>query len=251
MKNPLRFVLPALLALLCAAGVSAQESSKEPVKMGGPEANIKRLMETRMRPGTTIDGVTKTPFFGLYEVRVGSEVVYTDEKVTYLFHGSVLDGKTMENLTQERIDKLSTIKFDDLPVGSAIKMVSGSGKRRIAYFADPNCGYCKKFEREALAQLKDTTVYIFVYPILSPDSVTKSKSILCSPDKLKAWTDWMMKGQMPSAPGTCDTPIEAVQAMGQKMRINATPTIFLANGRRIPGAISLAQLESAIGEATK
>jgi thiol:disulfide interchange protein DsbC len=251
MKNPFRSAFVALLALLFATLVQAQESSKEPVKLGGPEANIKRLMETRMRPGTTIDGVAKTPFFGLYEVRVGSEVVYTDEKVTYLFHGSVLDGKTMENLTQERIDKLSTIKFDDLPVASAIKMVNGSGKRKIAYFADPNCGYCKKFEREALVQLKDTTVYIFVYPILSPDSVTKSKSILCSADKLKAWNDWMVKGQMPSAQGTCDTPIDTVQALGQKMRINATPTIFLANGRRIPGAISLAQLESAIGEATK
>jgi thiol:disulfide interchange protein DsbC len=255
MRNPFRFALrcisPALLALLLATSAAAQESSKEPIKLGGPEANIKRLMETRMRPGTTIDGVSKTPFFGLYEVRVGSEVVYTDEKVTYLFHGSVLDGKTMENLTQERIDKLSTIKFDDLPVASAIKMVNGSGKRKIAYFADPNCGYCKKFEREALAQLKDTTVYIFVYPILSPDSVTKSKAILCSPDKFKAWNDWMTKGQMTTAQGNCDTPIDTVQAMGQKMRINATPTIFLANGRRIPGAISLAQLESAIGEATK
>ena len=251
LMKPFSTIVTAVFVAMLAASAWAQESSKEPLKIGGPEANIKRLMETRLKPGTVIDGVTRTPFFGLFEVRVGGEVIYTDEKVTYVFHGSVLDGKTMENLTQERIDKLSAIKFDDLPVASSIKLVTGSGKRKIAYFADPNCGYCKKFERETLAQLKDTTVYIYVYPILSPDSVTKSKSIMCSPDKLKAWTDWMVKGQPPSAAGTCETPIESVQALGQRMRVNATPTIFLANGRRIPGAISLAQLESAITEAAK
>ena len=251
MKLFLYALLTACLGLVAAGPVSAEEASVAPLRIGGPEANIKRMMETRLKPGTVIDSVTKTPFFGLYEVRVGGEIVYTDEKVNYIFHGTVLDGKTMENLTQERIDKLSQIKFDDLPVASSIKMVNGSGKRRIAYFADPNCGYCKKFERESLAQLKDTTIYIYLYPILSPDSVVKSKAIWCSSDKLKAWNDWMVKGQAPSAPGSCETPIESVQAIGQRMRVNATPTIFLANGRRIPGAISLAQLESAIVEASK
>ena len=242
----------AFAAFSFAAGAGlAQEASKEPIRLGGPEANIKRIMESRLKPGTVIDGVTRTPFFGLFEVRIGSEMVYTDEKVTYIFHGSVLDGKTMDNLTEERINKLSTIKFDELPVASSIKMVNGSGKRKLAYFADPNCGYCKKFERESLAQLKDTTIYIYLYPILSADSVTKSKSIWCSADRFKAWNDWMLKGQPPSAQGSCENPIDSVSAMGQRMRINATPTIFLANGRRIPGAISLAQLESAISEASK
>jgi len=239
------------LAFMISAPALAQEAAREPPKLGGPEANIKRVLESRMRPGTVIDGVTRTPFFGLFEVRVGGEVIYTDERVTYLFHGNVLDGKTMENLTQERIDKLSAIKFDDLPVASSIRQVNGNGKRKLAYFADPNCGYCKKFERETLARIPDATIYIYLYPILSPDSVVKSKAVWCSADKLKSWNDWMMKGQVPSSPGTCDNPIESLQALGQKMRVNATPTIFLSNGRRIPGAISLAQLEAAVNEAAK
>ena len=246
----LRLTVLLFSALLITAS-QAQDPAREAVRIGGPEANIKRMMESRLRPGTTIDSITRTAYFGLYEVRIGSEIVYTDEKVTYVFLGSVLDGKTMDNLTQERIEKLSTIKFDDLPLSSAIKQVNGSGKRRLAYFADPNCGYCKKFERESLGQLKDSTVYIFLYPILSPDSVVKSKSIWCSPDRLKAWNDWMLKGQAPSAQGSCETPIEIVEALGKRMKVNATPTLFLASGRRIPGAISLAQLESAVAEASK
>jgi thiol:disulfide interchange protein DsbC len=253
-------VVVAALALAFGPGASgvalAQDAPKAEtapatIKLGGPEAGIKRIMESRLKPGTVIDGVTKSPFFGLYEVRIGSEIVYTDEKVNYIFHGSVLDGRTMDNLTQERVDKLSAIKFDDLPVAASIKMVNGSGKRKLAYFADPNCGYCKKFERESLAQLKDATIYIYLYPILSPDSVVKSRSIWCSADKLKAWNDWMVKGQPPTAQGSCDTPIDSLQLLGQRMRVNATPTLFLANGRRIPGAISLAQLESAVAEAGK
>ncbi|MBL8382868.1 MAG: DsbC family protein [Burkholderiales bacterium] len=252
----LRHLLAAAV-LACAvpfaghAQDAARDAAKDAPRIGGPEANIKRILESRMRPGTVVDAVTRTPFFGLFEVRVGSEIVYTDEKVTYLFHGSVLDGKTMDNLTQERIDKLSAIRFDDLPVASAIKLVNGSGKRKVAYFADPNCGYCKKFERETLNRLPDATIYIYLYPILSPDSVVKSKAVWCSQDKLKAWNDWMLKGQPPSAQGTCDNPIEALQALGKRMRVNATPTIFLANGRRVPGAISLAQLEAAVAEAGK
>ena len=239
--------IAAWLALSFTGLAAAQDTPR----IGGPEANIKRIMEARMRPGTVIDAVTRTPFFGLFEVRIGSEIVYTDEKVTYIFHGNVLDGRNMDNLTQERIDKLSAIKFDDLPVASSIKMVNGNGKRKLAYFADPNCGYCKKFERETLAQIKDTTIFIFLYPILSPDSVVKSKSVWCSSDRLKAWTDWMTRGIAPTAPGTCDTPIESVQAIAQRLRVQATPTIFLTNGRRIPGAIPLAQLESALADASK
>ena len=248
-------VVAAWLALSFTGPAAAQDATKEAAKdapkTGGPEANIKRIMEARMKPGTVIEAVTRTPFFGLFEVRIGSELVYTDEKVTYIFHGNVLDGRTMDNLTQERVDKLSAIKFDDLPVASSIKMVNGNGKRKLAYFADPNCGYCKKFERESLGQLKDATIYIYLYPILSPDSVVKSKSIWCSPDRLKAWHDWMTKGVPPTAQGSCDTPIDAVQAIAQRMRVQATPTIFLTNGRRIPGAIPLAQLESALADASK
>jgi thiol:disulfide interchange protein DsbC len=155
------------------------------------------------------------------------------------------------NLTEERMNRLMAIRFDQLPLDLAFKKVKGKGTRKLAYFGDPNCGYCKKFERETLAKIADATIYIYLYPILSPDSVVKSKAIWCSADKLKVWNDWMVKGQPPSSPGTCDNPIESVQALGQKMRVNATPTIFLANGRRIPGAISLAQLETAVTEASK
>lgn len=249
MKNIIATFAAAFLLLASAA--HAQQESREPVRIGGPEANIKRLIESRLPQGAVVDAVTRTPFFGLFEVRIGSEIVYTDEKVTYIFNGSVLDGKTMENLTQERINRLSMIKFDDLPLAASIRQVNGNGRRRIAYFADPNCGYCKKFEREALMQIKDATIHIFIYPILSQDSVVKARSVWCSADRLKAWNDWMLKNTAPTAAGSCENPIDSIQALGQRLRINGTPTMFLANGRRLTGAVPLAQLEAAIADAAK
>ena len=229
------------------ANASQAPASTPAPKIGGPEANIRRALEARLRPGTKIESITKSPFFGLYEARVGSDLIYTDEKVTYLFLGSILDGKTLDNLTEERINKLTAVKFNELPLQDAIKMVNGTGKRQIAYFADPNCGYCKQFER-SLTQVKDTTVYVFLYPILSEDSAVKSKALWCAGDKVKAWNDWMLRGQMPPA-GTCDAPLESNLALGQRLNVRATPTTILGNGTKLPGAVPLAALEKAIADA--
>jgi len=230
------------------ANASVAPSSTPAPKIGGPEANIRRALEARLRPGTKIESITKSPFFGLYEARVGSDLIYTDEKVSYLFLGSILDGKTLENLTEERLNKMTAVKFDELPLKDAIKMVNGTGKRQIAYFADPNCGYCKQFER-SLTQVKDATVYVFLYPILSEDSAVKSKSLWCAGDRVKAWNDWMLRGQMASSP-SCDTPIESNLALGQRLNVRATPTTILGNGVKLPGAVPVAQLEKAINDAS-
>ena len=241
-------VAAVLGAPLFLTASHAQTSSATPApKIGGPETNIRRALEARLRPGTKIESITKSPFFGLYEARVGSDLIYTDEKVTYLFLGSILDGKTLDNLTEERMNKLSAVKFDELPLKDAIKMVNGTGKRQIAYFSDPNCGYCKQFER-SLTQVKDTTVYVFLYPILSEDSAVKSKALWCAGDKVKAWNDWMLRGQMPPA-GTCDAPLESNLALGQRLNVRATPTTILGNGTKLPGAVPLAALEKAIADA--
>ncbi len=225
----------------------AAPAKAAPIKIGGPEANIRRIIESRLKPGVKIGDIVKTPYFGLYEVPIGSSILYTDEKVTYLLDGNVLDGKTLDNLTEERIEKLSAVKFDELPLKDALKMVNGTGKRQLAYFTDPNCPYCKQLEH-TLTQLKDTTVYVFLYPILSDDSIVKAKEVWCAEDRVKAWNDWMLRGKMVSNAGNCDNPIDSNRALGQRLRVKATPTMVLGNGLRIPGAITVAEIEKALAE---
>lgn len=213
----------------------------------GPEINIAHLVETRLKPGTRVDSVSKAPFLGLWEVRIGTDLLYTDENVNFLFAGSVYDTKTMTNLTEERINKLTAVKFEDLPFKDSIKLVNGTGKRQIAYFSDPNCPYCKQYEKN-LTQLKDTTVYVFLYAILGPDSVKKANALWCAPDRARAWNDWMLRGQMVSPP-ECSTPVDSNRALGLRLNVRATPTTILANGEKVPGAIPIAQLQKAIDDA--
>ncbi|CDG85311.1 DsbC family protein [Janthinobacterium agaricidamnosum] len=209
------------------------------------EANIKKLIEPRLGEGAKVDSVKETPYAGLFEVRTGGDILYTDKNAQYLIVGHVFDARTSQDLTKERIDEVNRIKFSDLPFDQALKLVKGNGKRVIAVFEDPNCGYCKRFRQTTLKDIDNVTVYTFLYNILSDDSFVKSKNIWCAADRNKAWDDWMLNGKVvPPAPAACATPNDKILALGQKLRVNGTPTIFFSDGSRIPGAIDLKGLEA-------
>ena len=226
----------AVLALVLALPAGAQdvERIKTDLRKKFPEAQI--------------DTVRPSGYGNLLEVTGGGDVFYTDEKVTFLLLGSLVDTKTRENVTEARLRKLSAISFDSLPLESAVKIVRGKGTRRIAMFEDPNCGYCKRFERE-LAKVDDLTVYVFLYPILSPESTAKSKAVWCAPDRTKAWLDLMLRDVVPANPGTCETPIDKLLAFGRDKRITGTPTIFFEDGERVPGVMPMAAFEKRLADA--
>ena len=231
-KNLISHVLVALLLLAGTAHAN--------------EAAVRKSVEAWL--GGKVDSVRKTNLLGLYEVQLGSEIYYTDEKVSLLFAGNIIDTKTRANLTQERLNKLSAIKFSDLPLELAIKQVRGDGKRVLATFEDPNCGYCKRLAKDLL-KLDNVTIYVFLYPILSEDSLRKSKQIWCSADRAKAWNDWMVEGRAPTAKDDCDTAaITRNQEYGRRLGISGTPTMFFADGERVPGAMPLAKIEQKLSQ---
>lgn len=213
------------------------------------EAEIKKTIENKL--GSHVENVSKSGYLGLYEVYMDGQMLYTDEKVTAILAGNLIDAKTMKNVTEERMKKLNAIKFSDLPLERAIRQVRGDGKRVLASFEDPNCGYCKRLAKE-LQKLDNVTIYTFLYPILSEDSVKKSKQIWCAADKSKAWNDWMVEGKIPSAKEDCDTSaISKNQEFGRKLNISGTPTLFFGDGERIPGAVPLAKIEEKLGQTAK
>jgi thiol:disulfide interchange protein DsbC len=213
------------------------------------EADIRKNLASRIPQFANIDEVRKAPVAGLYEVRVnGFEIYYTDEMGNYLLQGNLIDVQARKNLTEERIDKLTAVDFDKLPMKDAFKIVRGNGKRKLAVFEAPNCGYCKQFERE-LKTIDNVTVYLFLYPVLGPDSTSKSRDIWCSKDKAKTWTDWMTTGVKPET-GNCDvTALQRNVEFGRKYNITGTPTLIFADGTRAPGAIPAAQVEKQLAAA--
>jgi thiol:disulfide interchange protein DsbC len=215
------------------------------------EAEIRKNLAARIPQFAKIDEVSKSPMPGVYEVRInGAEIFYTDEQGNYLLQGNLIDVKARKNLTEARVEKLSEVAFDKLPVNDAFKIVRGNGKRKLAVFEDPNCGYCKHFERD-LKTVDNVTVYLFLYPVLGADSTAKARNIWCAKDKAKSWNDWMSSEVKPDAAST-DCDVAAVQRnveFGRKYNITGTPTLIFSDGSRAPGAIPAAQVEQKLSAA--
>jgi thiol:disulfide interchange protein DsbC len=244
-----------IVACSMAAGPATFAQSATPVPAAsiadagappGPvEAALKKTLEARM--GMTIDAVTKLPIGGLYEVRADSDVFYADASGNYILVGNLIDVRSRENLTRNRVDEikqagLPPFKFAELPFDASVKVTKGSGKRKVAIFEDPNCGYCKKLEKSIL-DIGDVTVYVFLYPVLGPDSLVKSKQVWCAADRSKAWTDWMQNATALAGDGACKTPIDKTLALGRQLKVDGTPTLFFSNDKRVEGAIDAATLE--------
>ena len=240
--------MTALRPLLTAAALAALSLCGA---ARADEADIRKNLSERYPNLPKVDEIRPAPVAGLWELRFGSDVMYSDAKGNYLIQGSIIDTAAKRNLTEERIDKLTAVDFASLPLKDAIVWKNGNGKRRIAVFADPNCGYCKKFERDLL-NVKDVTVYTFVIPILGGDSPEKSKSIWCAKDNTAAWRNWMIEGTTPPrVMASCDASVlDRNLNLSRKHRINGTPAVIFEDGSRAPGAIPAAEVEKRMAAAT-
>ena len=236
-----------LLAVLCTSALATAASSAF-----ADDAAIRKNIAERFPEWPKIDEVTKTPIPGLYELRFGSEIFYSDEQGNYIIEGALIESKTRNNLTEARVAKLTAIDFASLPLKDAIVWKQGTGARKLVIFADPNCGYCKRFERD-LQKIKDVTVYTFLYPILGGDSPEKSRNIWCAKDNTKVWRDWMLEGAAPPrSMGACDvSALQRIMAMGQKYKVTGTPALIFEDGKRVPGALSVEQVEKNFAAARK
>ncbi len=215
------------------------------------EAQVKRAFEARHQ-GVKVEKVTKTQFGGLYEILVGDEIVYTDENADYLFIGRVIDARTRIDLTEQRVDKLTTVplKWSDLPLDQAVKTVRGDGSRVMAVFSDPHCPACRQLDT-ALQEVTNATIYTFLYPVIRPELRKHSEAIWCSKDPSQAYFDLALNRKVPEAAANCATPIDKNLALGRKLRVNSTPTIYFKDGRRVKGARNPEQLSAILDETSR
>ena len=214
------------------------------------DAAIRRALEPKLG-GAKIEGIQPSPISGLFEVRFrstdGVRIVYTDAQGNFVVQGNIFELSSGRDLTEERMRKLSAIKFDSLPFDQAVKIQRGSGKRVMAMFSDPYCPACKQFEQN-LQQIDDVTVYVFMYPVIRPELVGQSKSVWCAPDRSAAWLDLALRGKVPPE-AKCDTPLDKILVLGRSLGVNATPTLYLANGEKISGGLAAADLRELLDQA--
>ncbi len=246
-------VIPAAFAQTAAKAAATPSPVAATPVMSAPAspeiAAIRKSLEAKF-PGADIKHVAKTDYLGLYEVMLDDTLVYTDAKVGYIFVGAMYDTATKQNLTDARTRRLNRVAIDKLPYELAFKRVKGDGSRKLVLFSDADCPFCHRLENE-IKGLDNVTIYTFLFPIdqLHPDAARKSKQIWCSPDKVKAWDEFFASGKVPDNKGDCGDPVAKTQALGNSLKINATPTLVFADGTMIPGALPLPQIEKEINAA--
>ena len=255
LRRALQTTLALGFAALAAASpvAIAQAPAKAAVaatQVATPEtAAIRKALEQKF-PGAEIRHVAKTDYLGLFEVLLDDNLIYTDPKVAYIFVGSVYDTGTKQNLTDARTRRLNRVAVDKLPYELAFTRVKGDGSRKLIIFSDADCPFCHRLENE-MKGLDNVTIYTFLFPIdqLHPDAARKSKQIWCAPDKVKAWDAFFASGKLPENKGDCGDPVAKTQALGNSLKINATPTLIFADGTLIPGALPLPQIEKEMANA--
>lgn len=240
--------MPIVTRIAAAAALAAAVSLGCTAHADQTTDKLKSTLQARI-PDIQIKSISKAPIAGLYEVNVGTQMIYTDGSGDYVIAGDLLDTKTRTNVSEAHLAELNKVDFAGLPLDRAVKVVKGNGSRRMAVFSDPNCPYCKQLET-TLKSVDNVTVYTFLYPVLSPDSVAKSKAIWCSSDRAKSWESWMVDHQSPAGAGDCDTSaLDKNLALGHGLNVTGTPTIILSDGRRLPGAVSASALNEALASA--
>jgi thiol:disulfide interchange protein DsbC len=231
-----------MLTLACAPLTATAQT---PVVQDGQPATtpvpgeLEARIKARVRDWTggrfEVVSVRGTPMADLLEIRIMNDLYYVDRAGRYiLIDGEMVDMNSNRNFTRERMEEVLAIDFSDLPVDKAVKMVNGDGKRVLALFEDPNCTYCRRL-RADLMRIDNLTVYTFPFPILAASSDVKSRKALCDSDPSEAWNDLMLTGTVPENDGNCESPIAEFKALGERLGISATPTMFFPSGRRLQG----------------
>lgn len=235
-KRLMRGVLMALTVVLLPAGVAMAKDSE------GVLQQVAETFEQRFQ-GIEVTDVRKAPLAGLYEVQVGMELLYVDESVDHVVQGSILDARTREDLTAKRLQKLAEVPFETLPLELAVKQVRGDGSRELAIFEDPNCPYCKRLH-QTLKDFDDVTIYSFLFPVLSEDSVLKARDVWCADNPAEVWQDWMLNDVTPPTAECNDHPVEEVLNLGRQLMVRGTPATLFADGSRIDGAVPAEQIQA-------
>ena len=254
-ENPMNMSARALRLLLAASLALAS------VCAWSDDAAIRKNWNLHNPKGPPIDEITKTPMPGLYELRVGADIIYSDDQANYLIYpsrdvgdgrlpdGHLLDARNKTDLTDQRLTRILEKEVPKLPFGDALVFKQGNGSRRMVVFEDPNCHYCKDAERNFM-QLKDVTIYTFLIPILGDDSVAKARTIWCSKNNAQAWRTWMVEGVMPQRPmGRCDLAVlDRNLDLAARHHLNYTPAIIFDDGSRFAGTADVERLGKRLDE---
>lgn len=229
-----------LLLFLFAAAAAGTVRADHP---GHVEKALARAM-----PGVTVDGMRAAPVPGLYEVTLGTQVIYATTDGKYLLTGDLIDLRKQVNLTEVRRGEIRLGIINAVSEERMIIFEPKQVKRTITVFTDVDCPYCAKFHLDVPTLLKGgVRVRYLMFPLRGLDSPTyeRSVSVWCADDRRKAIGIAKARGRL--EPRTCPNPVADNYRLAQRIGVRGTPTIILDDGRLLTGYVPPDELFAMLG----
>ncbi len=211
---------------------------------------VKKALES-MAPGAKADSITATSLPGLYEVIVGTEIVYISKDGRYMLQGDLVDVQAQKNLTEAKRGtgrlKLVNALSENAMIVFAPK--NQPVKHTITVFTDVDCGYCRKMHSE-MAELNRHGIKVryLMFPRAGKNSPSydKAVSVFCSKDRNAALTRAKATGNIEKK--TCVNPVDQHMALVERLGLTGTPTLMLEDGRLMPGYVPAQRLSKLLDE---
>jgi len=210
------------------------------VASAGPEQVIRKALEKTV-PDIDISSIQPAPIDGLYEVMVGSELMYITGDGRYFVNGHIVDLKTREDLTEPRLAASRKKLIDKIGEDQMVIFSPPQPKHTITVFTDIDCGYCRKLHSQIdKYEAEGIRVRYLFFPRAGKGSpaYTEAISVWCAGDadaRRAALTD--AKSGKKIEAKTCPNPVDAHMELGNQIGVRGTPTIVTEKGDIIPGYV--------------
>ena len=202
-----------------------------------PEQSIRQALR-QLQPELSVDAVKPSPMQGLYEVHMGGRVLYASPDGRFVVNGHLLqiDGGKVVNLTQQQESRAMAEQINGIARKEMVIFSPAKPKTHITVFTDTDCGYCQKLHSE-VPELNRLGVEVRYLAFPRGGAGSNAHKVLanvwCAKDPREAMNLAKARRAVPAA--ECDNPVLKQYALGQRIGIEGTPAIILANGQLIPG----------------
>ena len=212
------------------------------------EARIAALLKGKF-PDLKITRIAPAPVPGMYEVLIGTDVIYVTADGRYLIQGDLLDLTERRNVTEQQRAGLRVKKLSEVPVADMIEFASATPKHIVYVFTDVECGYCRRLHRDMPEiNKRGISVRYLAFPRagVGSSAFLQMESVWCAADRRKALT--AAKSGMPVTSKSCANPVATQYALGEALGVRGTPAIYATDGRALPGYMPPDALLNALEE---
>lgn len=192
-------------------------------------------------PSVKPDKISESPVAGLYEVTVGSQVVYISADARYMIQGDLYDIVTKENISENAKSDIRLAAINELGEKNMVVYKPKTVKNTITVVTDIDCPYCRRLHSEIPDYMaKDVEVRYIFMPLKGDADMKKTISVWCAENQQKALDTAKAGGEVEEK--NCDNPIKKHMAVARELGVRGTPAIVLEDGQLLPGYVPVAKL---------